>query len=106
MSHLPQVKLRRIHPYTRLLTLSPLSAATDRAAVGVTHAPKYIGLACVAIIALAMLLSIYYLVAKRGHAHAGASAASSAAMLRRAELVGRKGGGGEGAQFRVAKLAI
>ena len=31
----------------------------------VTHAPKYIGLACVVFVALAMVLSLYYMVFKR-----------------------------------------
>ena len=32
-----------------------------------TQAPKYIGLTCVAIVALAMVLSVYYLMSKRRH---------------------------------------
>ena len=37
------------------------------------HAPKYIGLACVVAIATAMLLSMYYLMAKRRSTNSGLS---------------------------------
>ena len=52
----------RIYCYHQIIILDGDPGADHRS---VAHTPKYVGLACVVFVALAMVLSLYYMVIKR-----------------------------------------